>query len=153
MRVLFVCLGNICRSPLAEAIFNKQIADAGHSDTVTADSCGTAAYHIGEPPDPRTIEISEANGVPINHRGRQLTTKDFDDFDHILVMDENNFHDALAVAPDIAADKVKLLRDYDPNPDDGQVPDPYWGGADGFRDVFDILDRSISNFIDQNVDG
>ena len=152
MKVLFVCLGNICRSPLAEAIFAQRLRERGLQDAVSADSCGTAAYHLGESPDSRTVEVAGKNDIPMNHRGRQLDQKDFYEFDHILAMDLANLGDARMVQPSDGTATLKLIRDFDPDPADGQVPDPYWGGGQEFQGVFDILDRSIDGFINQVLD-
>lgn len=120
-------------------------------DKIFSDSCGTALYHIGEPPDPRTVEVARQNNVRINHLGRQLITADFTEFDHILVMDHSNYQDAQSINPTNSKAKVRFIRDFDPHPDDGQVPDPYWSGEDGFQNVFNILERSINGFIKKEV--
>lgn len=147
INVLFVCLGNICRSPLAEGIFNALAAQRGVADRVLADSCGTGAWHVGEPPDPRTLACARLNNIPLDHVGRQFRRTDFERFDHILVMDTQNYTNVLSVAQSHAhKEKVKLLRTYDPIGLD-DVPDPYYGGDEGFREVYEILYRSIENFI------
>jgi protein-tyrosine phosphatase len=147
IRVLFVCLGNICRSPLAEAIFKNEIRRRALDALIEADSCGTSNYHIGDSPDPRTIENARKNGITIDHCGRQLCEADFENFDFILAMDQSNYQNILRLpGSKNFAHKVRLMRDYDPS-GKGEVPDPYHGGEKGFQDVFDILSRSISNFI------
>src|SRR5690349_18577159 len=113
-RILFVCLGNICRSPLAEAVFKHRIKEMGLSEHFEVDSCGTADYHIGCSPDARTIRNALANGVSIDHACRQLCVDDFEQFDRIFVMDESNLRHALRIAPDVHRHKVELMRTYDP---------------------------------------
>jgi len=148
MRVLFVCLGNICRSPLAEGIFNKKIAARGLTQSFEADSCGTGSYNLGDGPDPRTVRSAFKNKVPLAHTARQLTRSDAKNFDLILAMDEYNYRAILAVADPDEHHKVKMMREYDPlGP--GAVPDPYHGGENDFDQVYQILDRSIENLVSQ----
>ena len=111
MRILFVCLGNICRSPLAEAIFKAKAQKMGLSNTLFADSCGTANYHIGDSPDPRTVKNAQSNGIEIVHSGRQLSKRDLTDFDWIFAMDKANLEVILSHAQsEIEHSKVKLIR-------------------------------------------
>lgn len=147
-KILFVCLGNICRSPLAEAIFKYKIEARGWQKHFESDSCGTSNYHIGSPPDERTIENALKNGIRINHRGRQLTKKDLEGFDYIFAMDQHNYENIFRLTDaELHVEKVKLMRHFDPHEKEGEVPDPYFGGEQGFQEVFEILDRSIENFI------
>ncbi len=149
IRVLFVCLGNICRSPLAEAIFKHKVKARGWDHLLEADSCGTGNYHIGSQPDPRTIANARKNQVPIDHCARQLAPADLDDFDYILAMDANNFSDIMRL-PNAARyeEKIRLMRDYDPRLKGAEVPDPYFGGEEGFQNVFEILDQVMEKFLD-----
>lgn len=148
-KVLFVCLGNICRSPLAEAIFKHKLKERGLVSQFEADSCGTSNYHIGGNPDPRTIANAKKNGVSIDHCGRQLSIADIEDFDYILAMDSSNFRNIHLVLKDEKhKPKIQMMRDYDPQ-GKGDVPDPYYGGEKGFQEVFDILDRSLDRFLDK----
>lgn len=146
-RVLFVCLGNICRSPVAEAIFNHKIGGSKIDALVEADSCGTANYHIGHTPDPRTISNAKKNGVTINHRGRQLSQGDLEHFDFIFAMDESNYRNILRLDLQHRYEhKINLMRTFDPF-GTGDVPDPYYGTEQNFQEVFDILDRTLDNFV------
>jgi len=149
IKVLFVCLGNICRSPLAEAIFNHKIQQAGMDGHFEVDSCGTGNYHIGSQPDPRTLANARKNGIPINHVCRQLTASDLEYYDYILAMDNSNFNNIMRLrGADKHSEKIALLRDFDPESKGLEVPDPYFGGEDGFQEVFEILDRSMYHFIE-----
>jgi protein-tyrosine phosphatase len=146
MRVLFVCLGNICRSPLAEAIFVSRVTELGHSSRFQVDSCGTSNYNIGCEPDSRTLSNAKRNGVSMNHIARRLERADFERFDRILVMDRNNLREAIAVSDPVHHKKIMLMREFDPvGP--GDVPDPYYGTERDFQEVFEILDRSVSSLL------
>lgn len=143
IRVLFVCLGNICRSPLGEALFNHHAETGGLAERFRVDSAGTAAYHVGEPPDRRSAETARRRGVRLSGRARRLEPEDYFDFDHIVAMDRENLADILAARPEDATATIHLLRSFDPRADgDHDVPDPYYGGPDGFDQVHDIVDRS-----------
>ena len=148
INVLFVCLGNICRSPLAEAIFNHQVRQKGLDEHFIADSCGTSDYHIGQQPDPRTLANARKNNVPVNHLGRQLTPEDLVSFDYILAMDSKNLANIMALpgATDYA-DRICLMREFDPHGKGQDVPDPYFGKEDGFEEVFVMLNRTVDHFI------
>lgn len=139
-KVLFVCLGNICRSPMAEAIFSHKVKQARLH--IEADSCGTAAYHIGEKPDSRTIDVILQHDMTIDHSGRQLSNNDFYQFDYIMAMDRSNLAEINYRCPEDAKAQIALIRDFDPQPGNGEVPDPYYGGIDGFDEVFQLLNRS-----------
>ena len=144
-RVLFVCLGNICRSPLAEAIFDHKTQGLNFE----SDSAGTAAYHVGERPDERTIAVAQENAVPINSRARKFQPQDYNNFDYILAMDQNNFDDIQRIG---GGDHpgLYLMREFDAmNNGHMNVPDPYYGGTEGFREIYDILTRSIDGLIKQ----
>jgi protein-tyrosine phosphatase len=144
IRICFVCLGNICRSPTAKGVMLHLVAEAGAGDRVHVDSAGTAAYHVGDPADPRAVAELERRGVGLDHRGRQFVAEDFDRFDLVIAMDRSNASELRRRAPSPAdAAKVTLLREWDPEADgDLQVPDPYYGGDDGFVEVFDMVERS-----------
>ena len=148
VRVLFVCLGNICRSPLGAAILKKKIHDEGMQAWVEVDSCGTSDYHIGAGADPRTIASADKHGVPIDHCARQLTREDLEVFDFVLAMDKSNYHNILKLAPgkDVRH-KIRLMREFDPGSRGTEVPDPYHGGEREFQEVYEILDRCTTGFV------
>jgi len=149
MKILFVCLGNICRSPLAEGIFNKLVKEAGLENQVSSDSCGTSDYNIGDLPDDRTIENAESHNITIDHLGRQLSKKDFSDFDLILAMDRSVFDDVVKIAPSGAATaKVRMMREFDNDPGNREVPDPYYGGQRLFEEVYFTLARSCEGLLE-----
>ena len=149
IRVCFVCLGNICRSPTAEAVFRRFVADAHMSDDVVIDSAGTAAYHVGEPADARARSAGRQRGYDLDGRARQFTRADFDRFDHVLAMDQDNLRALLKLAPsDAAKAKVRLLRSFDATAKNGaEVPDPYYGGSRGFDEVIDICERACRGLL------
>lgn len=151
-KVLFVCLGNICRSPLAEGIFDQMVKDEGLQNLISCDSCGTAAYHIGSQPDSRTVANAKDNGLILNHQARQFAGSDLDEFDQILVMDCANYEEVRQFFIDEEhASKVSLMRNYDPENKNADVPDPYFGGTGGFQDVYDILYRSCQELLKKVV--
>ncbi|MFK7951978.1 MAG: low molecular weight protein-tyrosine-phosphatase [Ekhidna sp.] len=145
-KVLFVCLGNICRSPLAEAIFNEKIKQKGLSNQFKADSAGTANYHVGEQPDQRSIDISLSHDVPIDHKGQQFKKRLASQFDYLVAMDNSNLQNMIS---EIGSKPsfLFLMRDFDPDGKGLDVPDPYYGGLNGFENVYQILDRSIEELI------
>ena len=144
VRVLFVCMGNICRSPLAEALFRHHIGALGLTHGFEVASCGTGGWHVGQGADRRTVAEARTRGVSLDaHRARQFKAADLAHYDHIFVMDRDNLMDVLALdADDAHGHKVRLLRELDETPEDYAVPDPYYGGTDGFARVHDILDRT-----------
>jgi len=151
VKVLFVCLGNICRSPLAEGIFKHQVKLAGLEKQIEVDSAGTSGWHIGDSPDPRSIDIARKHGIKLDSFGRKAIAADFHEFDYILAMDADNFRDLERLRNQQADTKATLakMRDYDSAGKGGDVPDPYYGGADGFRNVYDMLSRSCANLLDE----
>ncbi|HMG93557.1 MAG TPA: low molecular weight protein-tyrosine-phosphatase [Chryseolinea sp.] len=148
-KILFVCLGNICRSPLAEAIFKHKVKQKNLEHLFDIDSCGTGNYHIGDIPDTRTFAIAKKHGVDIDHIVRQLCSQDLDSYDYILAMDKNNHQNILRLSDsDVHKEKVFLMREFDDLGKGEEVPDPYWGNEREFQEVFDILDRSIDRFLE-----
>lgn len=154
VKVLFVCLGNICRSPLAEGVFKYKVEQENLSEKIFVDSAGTSGWHIGESPDARSIEVAEQNGISLDSFGRAAVSEDFEEFDYILAMDSNNYADlkSLPGSSKPEAAKLYLMRDFDDIGKGQDVPDPYYGGDDGFQYVFELLDRSCQNLLDQIVD-
>ena len=146
--VLFVCLGNICRSPLAEAAFRAACDEAG-LDAET-DSAGTAAYHVGSPPDPRSVEMAAIKGIDITHyRGRQVTHADFTRFTHIFALDHQNLRNLQAIAPDNSRAHLGLLLDMVPGREGEAVPDPYYGGQEGFELTWADVDAAARELVAQ----
>ena len=147
IKVLFVCMGNICRSPTAEGVFNRVIADKSASDRFLVDSAGTHAYHVGEPSDSRSKQTAKKRGVDLsNIRARKVASSDFEYFDHVLAMDADNYDMLLAASPDEYQHKIELFLDYAPNSKEQDVPDPYYGGANGFEHVFDLVEEASQGF-------
>lgn len=147
--VLFVCLGNICRSPLAEGVFNHLVAEDGLTDRFVVDSAGTGAWHVGEPPDGRASVVAEQNGVVLQSHARQVTSSDLDRFDYVLAMDRSNLEELERMVDLSGADvTLQLLRDFDPEEDGDEVPDPYYGGSSGFEHVYKIVHRSCRHLLD-----
>ena len=148
IRVLMVCLGNICRSPTAEAMLRLKVRQAGLDDRIEVDSAGTADYHVDSPPDRRAIAHGERRGLEMRSlRGRQVAREDFDRFDHILAMDDDNLDDLKRMRPAGSRAKVALLMSYAPQAGSREVPDPYYGSADGFERVLDLVDAASEGFI------
>ena len=152
VKVLFVCLGNICRSPLAEGIFRFKVKERSLEHYFQIDSCGTSDFHIGEKPDERSLSNAKMNGIDYMHRGRQLKVKDFYEFDYIFPMDDLNLKDVLALKPDDAKAVVMKMRSFDEEDSGSDVPDPYYQGEDGFQLVFDILDHSAEKLLNELVE-
>lgn len=143
MRILFVCMGNICRSPTAEAVFRRVLEEEGRGLQVHVDSAGTHGYHIGDPPDRRTIEAARRRGVEMGHlRARQVSVEDFHAFDLLVAMDEANVTHLENMAPTVHTARVRLFMDYAPQSGHREVPDPYYGGAAGFEQVLDLVEAA-----------
>ncbi|MGB0872515.1 MAG: low molecular weight protein-tyrosine-phosphatase [Solirubrobacterales bacterium] len=150
-KLLFVCLGNICRSPTAEGVMRHIVDQEGLADRFEIDSAGTGSWHLGESPDPRSTAHAEARGITIGGKARQVSSADFDHYDLILAADAYNFRDLRSIAPtDELEAKVKMLREFDPmsTPDDLDVPDPYYGGPNGFDDVIDLVEAACRGLLD-----
>lgn len=153
IKVLFVCMGNICRSPTAEGVFNKVLHDNGTANRFIVDSAGTHAYHVGEPSDKRSQQMARSRGVDLSKiRARKVMPSDFEHFDHILAMDSDNYHILLAESPEQYRHKIKLFLDYAPNRKETDVPDPYYGGQNGFAHVFDLVEEASVGFYDAVIE-
>lgn len=152
MKVLMVCLGNICRSPLAQGILLDKLNKRGIYG-IEVDSCGTSGYHYDDPPDPRSIEKAAEYDIDITmFRGRKFEIKDFMKFDRILVMDGQNYEDVLSLTEsEEDKAKVRMIMDYLYPGEDMDVPDPYYGKEDGFEKVYQMLDQAIERFIKAEI--
>ncbi len=148
-KILFVCLGNICRSPLAEGVFRHKVRERGMEERFEIDSAGTASYHVGSPPDARSTRVARARGIELNGCARQLTPQDLHRFDYVIAMDGENLGDVQRLHSRAGGSaRVHRLREWDPRPNGLDVPDPYYGGPRGFEEVHDIVDRSCEALLD-----
>ena len=151
--VLFVCLGNICRSPLGEGVLAHRLGEADLSDRVRVDSAGTGAWHLGDPPDPRSVEVAMRHGIELRGQARRVSVEDFHDFDYIFAMDRSNLRDLrYRESEGDGGALLTLFREFDPDQDgDLDVPDPYYGGPAGFDLMFDMVDRTCAAFVEHLV--
>jgi protein-tyrosine phosphatase len=149
VHILFVCMGNICRSPTAEGVMRALVAEAGLDGRVEVESAGTGGWHAGEPPDARATEAARRRGVTLAGAARQVRQEDFETFDLLVAMDRENLQHLLAIAPDEdAAEKVRLLREFDPaSAGELDVPDPYYGGERGFETVLDHVQAACRGLL------
>jgi protein-tyrosine phosphatase len=152
MNILFVCLGNICRSPTAEGVMRKLVAEASLGERIAIDSAGTGGWHVGEAPDPRAAAAARRRGIGLEGKARKVRPEDFDRFDLILAMDSSNERDLRRLAPDEGARaKVRLLREFDPasaGVEDLDVPDPYYDSARGFEIVLDQVQAACEGLLE-----
>lgn len=145
---MFICLGNICRSPLAHTIFENLVNDAGLDQLIQIESSGTGAWHEGEPADSRMRKTARQHGLTIDHRARRFRRSDCDSFNLLLAMDRENYRDVLNSCRDESQkEKVRMFRDFDPQ-GPGNVPDPWYGGPQGFEDVWQIVERTCIALLD-----
>jgi protein-tyrosine phosphatase len=149
MKLLFVCMGNICRSPTAEGVMRRLLRDEGLEDEIQIDSAGTGGWHVGNPPDERATEAAFRRGITLEGAARQVRPSDFDDYDLLLAADRQNLAELRAIAPDDEARaKVRLLREFDPGSHgDLDVPDPYYGGPGGFEEVLDLVEAACRGLL------
>lgn len=149
-KLLFVCLGNICRSPAAENIMNHLIAEAGLSEQIICDSAGTSSYHIGSPPDQRMTKAATQRGIKMGGKARQFVREDLQEFDLILAMDRDNYESILYTdRTGVYGDKVKLMCDFCRSHTLKEVPDPYYGGPEGFNRVIDLLMDACQGLLEE----
>lgn len=149
-RICFVCLGNICRSPTAEGVFQHLVNERGLQSYFEIDSAGTSAYHVGEPANSKSREVALQHGVSLQSKARQFQSSDLEYFDLILAMDRENLRNVEKLQTAAEEDEnIGMLRDFDPEPGDGEVPDPYYGGLQGFENVFQIVKRSCEQLLDE----
>lgn len=146
--VLFVCMGNICRSPTAEGVFRHVLTEAGIADKVRVDSAGTHAYHVGEPPDRRSQAAAERRGITLRDiRARRVNEADFSEFDYVIAMDRLNLHTLAEIASDEHSNRLSLFLDYGSGSEQ-EVPDPYYGGASGFERVLDLVEEASRGLLE-----
>ncbi len=147
--VLFVCMGNICRSPTAEGVFRKHVSDAGLDTEILTDSAGTHAYHSGEPADRRAHAAASRRGFSLEGiSARKVTDEDFEDFDYILAMDQDNLMTLQERAPDELISKVRLFLEFAESRQENEVPDPYYGGSAGFERVLDLVEEASQGLLE-----
>ena len=154
-KILFVCLGNICRSPAAEGIFKKKIKDRELENLFVVDSAGTGGWHVGNLADRRMREAALSRGIELTSRSRKIDDNDLYEFDHILVMDKDNLNAVKSLIKDNTYpinSKIKLILSYSKKSQLDEVPDPYYGGQNGFEKVLDLLDDAIDELIDSLID-
>ena len=148
-RVLFVCMGNICRSPTAEGVFRKLLSERVSDLLIEVDSAGTHAYHVGDAPDPRAQKAALRRGIDISHRrARKVALADFERFDWLIAMDRGNFELLRELCPEPYLERVKLFLEFAPSLEREDVPDPYYGGANGFEQVLDLAEEAARGLLD-----
>lgn len=150
-RLLFVCSGNICRSPMGEALFEAFARERGVGDRFEVDSAGLGNWHVGDLADPRTRKVGSRHGVPVKSVARQIQPSDFERFDLILAMDRGHLQDLRALCPPKQREKIRLMREWDPQEPGADVDDPYYGGLDGFEHMFEVLSLSCRKLLDELV--
>lgn len=149
VKVLFVCMGNICRSPTAHGVFRELVRQEGLEDAIQIDSAGTHAYHVGNPPDQRAQATARNRGIDLSDlRARQVNPEDFERFDYVLAMDEENLAILRELCPPGREERLRLFLDFAPQRPEREVPDPYYGGPQGFEHVFDLVEEAARGLLE-----
>jgi protein-tyrosine phosphatase len=148
IRVLFVCMGNICRSPTAQGVFEHLVESQGLASLIQIDSAGTHAYHVGEPPDVRATQAAKKRSIDLgSQRARRVSEEDFLEFDYVLAMDRNNYDDLMSLCPPEHESKLHLFLDFASDLEEDEVPDPYYGGITGFERVLDLIEQASQGLL------
>lgn len=148
INVLFVCMGNICRSPTAEGVFRQRVREENLEHLIATDSAGTHAYHIGDPPDPRAMATAVQRGIAIDDlRARRVVAQDFEAFHYVIAMDRDNFEILAELCPPGYEQRLHMLMDFAPDLKISEVPDPYYGGVNGFERVFDMIEEAADGLL------
>jgi protein-tyrosine phosphatase len=141
-------MGNICRSPTAHGVFRKMVFDEGLTEHIEIDSAGTHAYHVGNPPDRRAQQTADSRGIDLSDlRARQARSEDFTEFDYVIAMDQDNYHSLMSICPVGHEDRIHMFMDFAPSMRSREVPDPYYGGPEGFEKVFDMVDAASKGLL------
>ncbi len=147
--VLFVCMGNICRSPTAEGVFRHLVRESALEHMIHTDSAGTHAYHVGNPPDNRALATAESRGIELHDlRARRVSANDFDLFDYVLAMDRENYEILRELCPPGYESRLRMFMEFAPHLNIAEVPDPYYGGASGFERVFDMVEEAAKGLLE-----
>jgi len=148
VKILFVCMGNICRSPTAEGVFRHKVKAAGLENKIHIDSAGTIAYHVGHPPDPRAQKAALKRGVDLSpQRARRVSRRDFEEFDFVIAMDSDNHYELEAICPTGHEDRLHMFLKFARNSRETDVPDPYYGGVNGFETVLDLIEDASEGLL------
>lgn len=148
VKILFVCMGNICRSPTAHGVFRTLIEKEGLSESISIDSAGTHAYHVGNPPDKRAQETARRRGIDLSDlTARRVSEDDFEVFDYVVAMDQDNYMSLSEICPERHVDKIHMFMDFAPEMRTREVPDPYYGGGSGFERVFDLVEAAAAGLL------
>ncbi len=152
IKVMFVCMGNICRSPTAHGVFRQLVEDEGYAEHIYIESSGTHAYHVGEPPDHRAQQTAQQRGLDLSDlRAQRIQKKDFETFDYILPMDQDNFEILIDSSPPEYQEKIRMFLSYAPELSRREVPDPYYGGPGGFEQVLDMVEAGSRGLLDDII--